>query len=217
MSNYSEAIRRLRVSLDLVLNQGAGFKSLLVTSTHADEGKTTIALSLARTAAEAGLKVALLECDFRCPSLHRRLGLSHYPGLAQMLLSPGSASDANVIESDPRSACSIITSGAVADIAPDRLFQSTRFSDLLRRLEADFDLVILDSPPVGAAADSLVIAQNVDAVLLIARSGCATPHDVQVALDELTRAKNRNLVTALNFATTLSGESYGYITKVSTR
>jgi capsular exopolysaccharide synthesis family protein len=200
MSDYSESIRRLRVSLDLVVGNEGGFKSLLVTSAHAAEGKSTIALSLARAAAETGLKVVLLDCNLRDPSLHTRLGLENHDGLVQLLLSPSVVPEPYVIASDPRSTCAVITSGEVADIAPDRALQSTRFGKLMRELGTKFDLIILDSPAVGSYSDPLIIAQHVDAVLIVARAGAASPQAVQAACEDISRAKSGNIVSALNFA-----------------
>jgi len=200
MSDYSEAIRRLRISLDLVVNKGGGFKSLLVTSAHTAEGKSTIALSLARAAAETGLKVVLLDCNLRDPSLHTRLGLENHDGLVQLLSSQNVAPEPYLIASDPRSTCSVITSGELGNIAPDRALQSVRFARLMRELETKFDLIIMDSTSVGSAADPLIVAQHVDAVLFVARAGRASPHAVQSAAEEISRAKGRNVVTALNFA-----------------
>ncbi len=209
MSDFSEAIRRLRISLDLVVNRGAGFKSLLVTSAHAAEGKSTIAVSLARAAAETGLKVVLLDCNLRDPSLHTRLGLGNHDGLVQLLLSPNVASEPYVIASDPRSTCSVITSGELGDIAPDRALQSVRFARLMRELETKFDLIVMDSTPVASAADPLIVAQHADAVLFIARAGRASPHAVQAAAEDLSRARGRNVVTALNFAMPPAEFSFG--------
>jgi Mrp family chromosome partitioning ATPase len=115
--------------------------------------------------------------------------------------------------SDPRSTCSVITSGELGDIAPDRALQSVRFARLMRELEAKFDLIIMDSTSVGSAADPLIVAQHADAVLLVARAGRTSPHAVQVAAEEISRAKGRNLVTALNFAIPPLEFSFGAFTR----
>jgi capsular exopolysaccharide synthesis family protein len=198
-SDYSEAIRRLRVSLDLASASGSGVKSLIVTSAHAAEGKSTIALSLARSAAETGLRVVLLDCNLREPSLHSRLGLDNHEGLVQLLLSPSAIPEPYVIDSDPRSPCSVITSGDVGNIVPDRALQSPRFGKLMRELGGKFDLIILDTPAIGSVADPLILGQHADAVLLVARAGRASPQAVQEAIGEILRAKASNVVTALNF------------------
>jgi len=198
MSDYSEAIRRLRVSLDLAASEG--YKSLLVTSSHPCVGKSTIALCMARAASESGLKVVLVDCNFRDPSLHNRLGLENHHGLVQLLLSPNLASEPYVISSDPRSTCSVITSGELGEVAPDRPLQSPRLGKLMRELAIKFDLIILDSPSVEATSDPLILVQYVDAVLLVARAGRTAPQSVEHAVDEIARAKSRNLFTALNFA-----------------
>ncbi|MCB5173894.1 hypothetical protein LGR44_01745 [Microvirga sp. SM9] len=196
-SEFSEAIRRLRVSI--AAGSSESFKSLLVTSSHPAEGKSTIALSLARTAAEAGLKVALLDCNFRDPVLHSRLGLDNRNGLAQLLLSPGVIS-APLISADPRSTCSVITSGDLADIPPDRPLQSARLGKILRELGSNFDLIVLDTPSAGLVADPLMLVHHVDAVLVVARAGRTAPENVRSLVDEVTHISNKNVFTALNFA-----------------
>lgn len=200
MSEYSEAIRRIRVSLDFLDGSGSGAKSLVVTSAHPAEGKSTIALSLARAAAEAGHKVVLLDCNLRDPSIHTRLGLENHDGLVQLLLSPSAIPEHYVLAFDPRSTCSVITSGEIGDIVPDRILQSPRFNKLMRELQAKFDLVILDAPAAGTATDPLMIAQHVDTVLFVARAGRASPQAVQEAIEQLSGVKSGRIVTALNFA-----------------
>lgn len=215
ISEYSEAVRRLKVSLDLTINNSSGLKSIIVTSAHSAEGKSTIALSLARAAAESGLKVVLLDCNLRDPSLHARLGLENHDGLVQLLLSPSVVPEPYVISSDPRSTCSVITSGEIGDIAPDRALQSPRFSKLMRELGTKFDLIILDSPAVGTAADPLILAQHVDAVLLVARAGRASPQAVQEAVEQMIYTKSRNIVTILNFAMPSPDFSFGLFGRYS--
>lgn len=209
MSEYSEAIRRLRVSLNLLVNEGAGCKSLLITSTCAGEGKSTIALSLARAASETGLKVILLDCNFRDSSLHKRLGLENHHGLVQLLLSPNLASEPYVISSDPRSTCSVITSGELGDTSPDRPLQSPRLGKIVRELGGKFDLVILDTSSVGSTSDPLILVQHVEAVLLVAQAGRTPPQGVEHAVEEIARAKNANLFSALNLAAPPSGFVHG--------
>ncbi|WP_170151476.1 GumC family protein [Microvirga subterranea] len=198
-SEYSEAIRRLRISLDLLEGSGFGSRSIVVTSAHSAEGKSTIALSLGRAAAEAGLKVILLDCNLRDPSLHTRLGLENHDGLVQLLLSPSSIPEHYVIASDPRSTCSVITSGEIGEIVPDRVLESPRFNKLVRELGTKFDLVILDAPAAGAAADPLILAQHTDTVLFVARAGRASPQSVQEAIQQMRGVKGSRIVTALNF------------------
>ena len=199
-SEYSEAIRRLRISLDLLDGSRSESRSLVVTSADPAEGKSTIALSLGRAAAEAGLKVILLDCNLRDPSIHTRLGLENHDGLVQLLLSPSAIPEHYVVASDPRSTCSVITSGEIGDIIPDRVLQSSRFNKLIRELGSKFDLVILDAPAAGMVADPLIIAQHADTVLFVARAGRASPQGVQEAVQQMSDVKGSRIVTVLNFA-----------------
>jgi succinoglycan biosynthesis transport protein ExoP len=200
LSDYSEAIRRLRISLQLTFNRGAGFKSLLVTSTQRREGRTTIALSLARDAARAGLKVVLLDCDLRNPSLHSKMGINNDEGISEMLLSPTPVVTMSVVQMDSQSSCFLIPSGGLGDSSPDQPLQSPQLGRVIKELEERFDLVIIDAPSIETAADALMIAQHVDGVLLIARSTWARPSKIRDAVLDINRTRSGNLATALNVA-----------------
>lgn len=200
LSEYSEAIRRLRVSLRLTFNRGAGFKSLLVTSAQRHEGRTTIALSLARDAARAGLKVVLLDCDLRHPSLHTKIGIGNDEGISDMLLSPAAGLHMSAIQVDTHSSCFVIPSGGLGDASPDQPLQSPQLGRIIKELEERFDLVVIDAAAIEAAADALLIAQHVDGVLLIARSAMAQPAKVRDAVLDFQRTRSGNLATALNCA-----------------
>ncbi|WP_262031362.1 GumC family protein [Microvirga sp. Mcv34] len=199
-SDYSEAIRRLRVSLQLTFNRGAGFKSLLVTSTQRQEGRTTIALSLARDAARAGLKVALVDCDLRNPSLHAKTGISNDAGICEMLLSTPAGLKMSLLQRDPQSSCFVIPSGELGNASPDQPLQTPQLGQLVKDLEERFDLVIIDAASLETAADALMIAQHVDGVLLIARATQARPVRVRDGVVDLQRTRTANLATGLNFA-----------------
>ena len=200
LSEYSEAIRRLRVSLQLTFNRGAGFKSLLVTSSQRQEGRTTIALSLARDAARAGLKVALLDCDLRHPNLHTMIGICNDEGMSDMLLSQAAGLHMSAVQVDTQSPCFVIPSGGLGDSSPDQPLLSPHLGRIIKDLEERFDLVIIDAAALETAADALLIAQHVDGVLLIARSTKAQPAKVRDAVLDLQRTRSGNLVTALNCA-----------------
>ncbi|EIM28930.1 GumC family protein [Microvirga lotononidis] len=199
-SDYSEAIRRLRVSLQLAFNRGAGFKSLLVTSTQRHEGRTTIALSLARDAARAGLKVALVDCDLRNPSLHAKTGVSNDEGISEMLLSSPPSLRMSLLQRDPQSSCFVIPSGDLGNASPDQPLQSPHLGQVIKDLEERFDLIVIDAASLETAADALMIAQHVDGVLLLARATQARPVRVRDAVLDLQRTRTANLTTGLNFA-----------------
>lgn len=200
LSEYSEAIRRVRVALHLTFNRGAGFKSLLVTSAQRQEGRTTIALSLARDAVRAGLKVVILDCDLRHPNLHTKIGISNDEGVSDMLLSPVPGLHMSAIQVDTQSSCFVIPSGGLGDASPDQPLQSPHLGRVIKELEERFDLVIIDAAALETAADALQIAQYVDGILLIARSTRAQPAKVRDAVLDLQRTRCSNLATALNCA-----------------
>lgn len=142
-------------------------KIVLVTSALPQEGKSEFAVGLARNAAAAGLRVMLLECDFGYPSLSAKLGLKPTPGMCELLAGDLVGSSSDVIH-EPESRLHFIMGGCLKS-DPQGLLTSDRMSELLATLRDRYDLVVLDTPPVLPVADALVLASQVDSVLMIVR------------------------------------------------
>lgn len=198
MSAYSESVRRLFFTLRLMMNRGSKLGVVLVTSTGPQEGKSTLALSLARSAAIAGSSVVVVDCNLREPGLHKLVGLQNDVGLVDLLSN--SAGECSVLQSDPKSSCKLVTSGNVEKISPEWLYKAKSLKDALRKLETEFDLVILDAPATGVYADSLVLMHGVDAVLFAVRAGMANPSEIRSTLQQLRRTNDADLFTVLTFS-----------------
>jgi Mrp family chromosome partitioning ATPase/capsular polysaccharide biosynthesis protein len=184
-----EAFRILRTNLR-VQNFEDPPKTVLVTSPMPEEGKSTVAASLAFSNAMGGRRTLLIECDFRRPSLAERLGVSPTPGLIDFLL--GDASREEIVLEVPDSPDAAGTNGAaavprraagplsvvVAGHSPKgqaaELFESPAFGGLISELARDFDNVVIDTPPLLPVADTLEILQHVDAVVLCVRAAQTT-------------------------------------------
>jgi succinoglycan biosynthesis transport protein ExoP len=159
-SAFTESIRNLLCGL-LSAND---HKVVLITSARPGEGKTTIAVALARLAALSGKNTVLVDCDLRRPAVHEAFGSAAEPGLTEMLQREGSFAD--VRRRDKASPLTYITSGRGAPHAPS-LFLSAGMKQFIQALRSEYDLVILDSPPTGSVADARVLAPLVDEMVLV--------------------------------------------------
>jgi polysaccharide biosynthesis transport protein len=209
-----EAFRMLRTSL-IWCEQGDQMKTLVVTSAAPGEGKTLTAANLAVTFAYDGLRVLLIDCDVRRPKLHGLFQVPRAPGLME-LLTPTTAAG-NGIESlsfDPGQAesgravtdvirptkirgLSLLACGALPTNASN-LLSGVRMRILLQELAKNFDLVILDTPPVLATADAGILASLADGVLLVVRAGQTDRVAAKRAHQQLVNVKARVVGTVLN-------------------
>lgn len=164
-SAYGEAIRTLRTAL-LLSRVDNPPKTVLVTSSIPGEGKTSIALSLAATAARSAQKAIIIDCDLRHSTLHTYLDHPNQLGLGDYLA--GLATLEDVIEIDPRSGVHFITGGNRAP-NPTDLLGSAEMKKLIRQLSQIYDLVVLDTPPLLAVSDALVLVRQVDRSLFVVR------------------------------------------------
>jgi len=159
--------------------------TVLLTSTRADEGATTTALSLARCHARAGGTVLLIDCDLARPRLQALAGIAADDGLADVLREDRTLDQ--VLRRDERSGMRFVTAGARAAEASDQL-GSDAMRALLQQAAADYDLVVLDGPPVLAGHDAPALAQVADGTALLARWGSTQRDDVIAAAELLIGA-----------------------------
>lgn len=201
-SRSAEAFRMLRASVEFRLPEGPAI--VLVTSPSEGEGKSTIALNLARTYASAGRKVALIDMDLRKPVLHTRLGLPQEPGLADLV-----ANGAHV--EHEMDGMVVVTAGRTVAQTSES-FLSHQVEEILRGFKDRADVTIVDSPPVSVV-DPLLIARHVQGVVLVARAGRSTRRDVERAAQRLNESGGNLLGVALNGARARDagyGAGYGY-------
>lgn len=165
-SLYSEAIRTIRTVVNLSARTPP--KTLLVTSAVPGEGKTSVALSIARSAAKAGQRVVIVDCDMRAPSLHLGLGVPNIRGLAEYLTGASELED--VLEIDHYSGVHYVTAGQF-DYHVAELLGSGQVENLLSRLSNAYDLVVFDSPPILAVSDVRLLLKHVARSILVVRWG----------------------------------------------
>lgn len=164
-STFGEAIRSVRTAL-MLSSVDKPPKTVLITSSIPGEGKTSTSLSIASTAAKSGQRVVILDCDLRNSSLHAYLDVPNQRGLSDFLA--GQAQLEDVIEIHPSSTLHYITAGSRAPNPTDML-SSDEMRELIRRLSDMYDMVILDTPPLMAVSDALVLMRDVDRTLFLVR------------------------------------------------
>jgi capsular exopolysaccharide synthesis family protein len=191
----AEAYRTLRTNL-LAACKSAKVRTILVTGARQAEGKTTTAVNLAIALAQVGRSVVLISADLRFPRVHSLLGIGNERGLGQVLLGSLSLNDALVDTPIPN--LRALPSGPASDVdEPAELLQSDRMFEVIRGCrQADF--VIVDGPPVEPVADSLVLADLVDAVLFVADAQEGTRGGVSRARHQLEQVGGTILGGVLN-------------------
>lgn len=206
-SPFAEAYRSLRTALQFSTPHGLPH-SLLVTSANAAEGKSTTALELARNIAQLGKRVVLIDADLRNPSVHRLLGLANGTGLSNVLAGAAEASAALQSLGDIK--LSVMTSGPLPP-SPPELLAGDRLSALMHTLRQDFDVIVLDGPPVLGLADAPLLAHRVEATLLVAAAEQTRGDALQIALQRLLSVRAHVLGSLLtSFDLQRKGEGYGY-------
>jgi tyrosine-protein kinase Etk/Wzc len=178
----AEAYRTLRTNL--LFSRTTRPRTLVVTSAGPAEGKTTTSSNLAATFAQQGMTVVLVDCDLRRPRVHEVFEAEREPGLTQWMLGYCSAEEA--LRSTRVERLSVLPAGTLPP-NPSELLGSGQMLEVLRELQARFDLVILDTPPVLLAPDASVLAAGADGVLLVARAGVTDRNAARDAAQQLAK------------------------------
>ncbi len=162
-----ESLRNVRSSIFFMPHAGAKPKTLLVTSSIPNEGKSTVSSNLAVIMAMSGAKTLLVDADMRRGSLHSLFGTPAVPGLADILTKNASAAD-SIFETKVKN-LSILSRGRGTNAANDLLL-SKQTDNLIKELYKEYDYIVLDSAPVLAADDTSNLAPKVDGVIFVLRA-----------------------------------------------
>ncbi|GGG92949.1 GumC family protein [Silvibacterium dinghuense] len=166
---FVEALCSLRTSL-LRLRDGDSSQVVLITSAVAGEGKSTIAANLAGVLAQSGERVLLVDADLRRPGIYHELGMPAGLGLRHALRSKSEPA----IQKFPGLPSLSVLCGSTAASMPAELLASAKMQELLREWRRNYDVVLLDSPPILPATDPALLAQASDVTILVARHGVTT-------------------------------------------
>jgi capsular exopolysaccharide synthesis family protein len=177
-----EGIRRVRVNL-IALQQRAQFKAVVAVSAEPGEGKSTLVANLAASMARVGKRVAVVDSDMRLPTLHESFQLPNQFGLSSLLLDE--QMDVHDVMHSPIPNVSVITSG-VSPANPGELLGTPRMHSIINQLSEEFDMVLVDSPALLAAADGITVARITGHALFVA--------SCQVARRETVHAASRQII-----------------------
>lgn len=187
-------------------------KSILVTSTIPGEGKTLISCNLAGSFARHGRKTLLVDCDLRRPMLHRHFKQQNTSGLITWF--EGGANTETDLSNDPSlgiikitEKLSLLCSGGRSK-SPTEFLENPVFGNLLEKLQREYELIVVDSPPLGAVTDSLLIAERTDEVIYVCRFNRAYRKHIRLYIKALHNAKNEILGVVLNGLTPRRIEYY---------
>ncbi len=177
-------------------------KSILVTSTIPGEGKTMISCNLAASFARHGKRVLLIDCDMRRPMLHRHFKLTNEAGFipwfeagAKIPADPFTDSTLGLTKVDGN--LYLLRSGGRSK-GPTELLEKPVFSQFLESMKQHFDLIVVDSPPMGAVTDALLIAQRTDEVIYVCRFNRAYRKHIRLYIKQLKENKTELLGIVLN-------------------
>lgn len=168
---YREAFRNLHTSLRF-LNSDQPLRSIVITSSVPSEGKSLVNVLLAKTLAEMGKRVLLVDADLRKPQVHIRLGLNNLLGFSNLLTESDLPIEEALQPMPNYPTWKVLTAGRIPP-DPTRLLSSDRIEHLVRQLEqsGDFDLIIYDTPPVLGLADAALMAQHCDGLAMLVSVG----------------------------------------------
>lgn len=200
----AESYRTLRTNLQYS-SFDEEYKVIVVTSSEAGEGKSTTAGNLALSLSQGDKKVALIDCDLRKPSLHKKFKVSNTRGLSDVII--GKEEITSVFQRYNENLV-IVTSGKVPP-NPSEMLSSKAMTALIEALRKVFDYVILDTPPVQAVTDAQILSTKADGTILVVRAQETKKDSVNNAINLLKKVKANIIGTVLN-GVEVSKQNYYY-------
>ncbi|MDQ1538600.1 MAG: tyrosine-protein kinase [Actinomycetota bacterium] len=205
-SHRSEAFRRLRTNLQF-LDVADRPKTIVVTSSLAAEGKSTTAINLAITLADAGSRVALVDADLRRPSIGEYMGLESAVGLTTVLIGKADLEDA--IQPWGGGSLHILPSGEIPP-NPSEMLGSQPMAKLLEQLASQYDIVLIDTPPLLPVTDAAILAKITGGALVVAGADRLNRQQLADGLGALEDVDARVLGIVLNRLAHKQHDSYSY-------
>ncbi len=193
-SPFAEAMRAIRGNIQFMSFEKPN-KTIMVTSTVGNEGKTTITTNLGAVLSFADKRVIIVDLDMRKPKIHEFFGIVNSEGITDVFLKRKELKE--VIKKTPIKDLYIIPVGKLPP-NPGDLLISSKLKDIIKQLEEEFDYVVLDSPPIGVVSDTIFLMREVDVSLIVLRSGYSKRLFVR-NLDKMTKDYNiKNVGIILN-------------------
>jgi capsular exopolysaccharide synthesis family protein len=202
----SEAVRRLRTNLQFI-DIGNRSKSIVISSAIPGEGKSTIAINLAVSLADAGARVILVDADLRRPSIADYLGMEGGVGLTTVLI--GRAEVEDVIQPLGSTSLDLLPAGQIPP-NPSELLGSTAMADLLEQLSTSYDMVLLDSPPLLPVTDAVVLSNLAGGALVVVGVDRIHRPQLQQSLESLETAGAHVFGVVMNKIARREAAAYAY-------
>ena len=208
-SSYAESFRQIRANLQFA-TANTDATVIMVSSPGPGEGKTTIVSNLAIALAQAGKRVVLVDCDLRRPSVHRMFkSVEREPGLTNVLAAMG-AELSDAVQQTEMEGVSVVPCGPMPP-NPAELLSSPRMKRLLAELAQQYDVVLVDSPPMLVVADGSIIAAQVDLVIVVVDGFGTRSSALRASLEVLQTTQVKSIAVIINkFKRTRFGYGYGY-------
>lgn len=203
-SIQAEALRHVRTSLQFV-DVESRVQVVVITSSISGEGKSTTATNLAISFRQSGRRVLLVDADLRRPRVSAYLGLEGSVGLTNVLAEQVTLGDALQVWGD--GGMNVLPSGSIPP-NPSELLGSERMAELLATMRRDYDMIVIDSPPLLPVTDAAVLAAQADGAALVARYGKVTRNQVATSFRSLRAVDARLLGTILNGAPRRGHDGY---------
>ena len=201
-SAMNESYKTLRTNLLYT----SDLKVISLTSTVANEGKTTTAYYLAKSYAELGKKVLLMDCDLRKGSLKKFFTVkTRVSGISEYV--SGQSKDF-IYQTDVDGLFVVLSVKKPPN--PTELLSNSSFEKMLEALKEEFDLIIIDTPPMGIGADATIIGRNVDGVLMVVRNNFVSKKSVKKVKDDLVRTGSKVIGVVLNRIEKHQSDYYDY-------
>jgi capsular exopolysaccharide synthesis family protein len=195
-TDIAEQFRSLRTNLIYLKQETAG-KVLMVTSAMPGEGKSFVSINLANTLALTGKKVVLVELDLRRPQLAKTLGLNTRPGMTDFLIT-ADMQPYDVIQTNREyDNLSFVTCGPVPP-NPGELILTKKFQSFFEYLRSNYEIIVVDTPPVGVVSDAIIVGKEVDLTLFILRHRYSFRSSVQLLNDLHDQKKLPHLSIVIN-------------------
>jgi len=205
-SHIAESFRMLRSNLNYFVHAKEN-KTIVLTSTQPQEGKSFVASNLAVSIAMANLKTILLEFDLRKPTISDRFKISNKYGISSFLSEQSTFED--IIQKTSIQNLDIITAG---DIPPNpaELISSTRTNDLFSYLNNHYEYIIIDTPPIGIISDGYTLMNKADLNIYVVRQNQTIKKDLITIIKELEERNFNNICLVLNDVPSQKKTRYGY-------
>ena len=173
--------------------QSDGTSAVLITSAGPNVGKTTVAINVAKSLAECGKHVLLVDADMRNSDLSDRMGIQSGPGLVAVLR--GEATDEDALVQSDIVGLSVLPAGTIEARSDAELLANGKFEGCLSRWRETFDVILFDAPPVLPVADAQILSSHLDGTILVTRERHCHRDEIEATLTQLEASGGRLLGT----------------------